>query len=74
MTFCMKDIIVFFVLDYQANNEISKLEDLSELKSLAVLHLRENQIEKLDGFSEKLQNLQYINMRFEYVWWMIIKF
>jgi hypothetical protein len=46
-----------------AANEIVRLDDIAELKSLAVLHLRENPLENLDGFSEKLANLQYINLR-----------
>lgn len=47
----------------QAANQITKLEGLEQLEHLATLHLRENQIEKLDGFSESMKNLQYINLR-----------
>ena len=46
-----------------AANMIIKLEDLEELKSLTALHLRDNKLENLDGFSEKLASLQYINLR-----------
>ncbi len=47
----------------KAANVITNLEDLSELRSLTVLHARENKIEKLDGFGEKMTSLQYINLR-----------
>ena len=46
-----------------AANLITKLEDLAELKSLSALHLRDNKLEVLDGFSESMLSLQYINMR-----------
>jgi len=46
-----------------AANMIIKLEDLEELKSLTALHLRDNKLDNLDGFSEKMASLQYINMR-----------
>ena len=44
---------------------ITKLEDLSELKSLSALHLRDNKLEILDGFNENMISLQYINLRFK---------
>lgn len=47
----------------QASNEITSLEGVDQLTSLNVLHLRENQVQSLDGFSNKLQNLFYINLR-----------
>lgn len=53
---------------FVAANHINTLEDLDELKNLAALHLRDNKLDKLDGFSEKLAGLQYINMR-----WLIWK-
>jgi hypothetical protein len=43
---------------------IIKLEDLQDLKSLTALHLRDNKIDNLDGFSDKLASLQYINLRY----------
>ena len=43
---------------------ITILEDLAELKSLSALHIRDNKLEKLDGFSDKMASLQYINLRY----------
>ena len=48
----------------QAGNIIKALEDLHTLTSLSTLHLRDNQLEILDGFSDSMLNLEYINMRF----------
>lgn len=42
---------------------ITQLEDLNELKNLSALHLRDNKIEALNGFSESMESLQYINLR-----------
>ncbi|ELU09120.1 hypothetical protein CAPTEDRAFT_183796 [Capitella teleta] len=44
-------------------NQITKIEGLEALEQLSTLHLRDNQIETLDGFTENLKNLQYINLR-----------
>lgn len=44
-------------------NTITKIEGLERLEHLTTLHLRDNQIENLDGFSENNKNLQYINIR-----------
>jgi len=46
-----------------AANQINTLVDLDELKNLSALHLRDNKLDKLDGFSDKLAALQYINLR-----------
>ncbi|XP_062895361.1 leucine-rich repeat-containing protein 23 [Mobula hypostoma] len=48
---------------YLAGNNIVSLEGLESLVGLQTLHLRENQIEKLDGFSERMASLQYLNLR-----------
>lgn len=48
---------------FLAANQITTLEDLGELKNLAALHLRDNKLDKLDGFMEKMNSLQYINIR-----------
>ncbi|KAK2167257.1 hypothetical protein LSH36_30g00029 [Paralvinella palmiformis] len=48
---------------FMAANQITKLEGLDQLEHLATLHLRDNQLENLDGFSENMKNLQYINLR-----------
>ena len=47
----------------QAANSITKIEGLERLKHLATLHLRDNKVESLDGFSEAMKNLQYVNLR-----------
>lgn len=48
---------------FQAANKIKVLEDMDKLDQLATLHLRDNQIESLSGFTAGLKNLQYINFR-----------
>ncbi|KAK3599139.1 hypothetical protein CHS0354_016402 [Potamilus streckersoni] len=48
---------------FLAANTLKQLEGLQRLTKLTTLHLRENQLEKLDGFSEEIQSLQYINLR-----------
>ena len=47
----------------QAANSITKIEGLERLEHLATLHLRDNKVESLDGFSEAMKNLQYVNLR-----------
>nr|CAB3263514.1 axonemal leucine-rich repeat protein [Phallusia mammillata] len=48
---------------YLAGNLLKQVEDLDKLESLTTLHLRDNQIDKLDGFPPSLKKLQYINFR-----------
>jgi len=48
---------------YLAANQITTIEGLDGLEKLQKLHIRDNQISNLDGFSENLKSLQYINMR-----------
>ncbi|XP_029437570.1 leucine-rich repeat-containing protein 23 [Rhinatrema bivittatum] len=48
---------------YLAQNSITKLEGLEGLIQLRTLHLRDNQLESLDGFSESMKSLQYLNIR-----------
>ncbi|OUM63150.1 hypothetical protein PIROE2DRAFT_10366, partial [Piromyces sp. E2] len=48
---------------YLAKNEITKLENLEQLTELEKLHLRENKISNLDGFTEDLKMLSEINLR-----------
>ena len=47
----------------QAANTIEKLEGLENLTRLNTLHLRDNGITELDGFSESMTALQYLNIR-----------
>ena len=49
---------------YLASNRIPAIEGLDEVPQLTVLHLRENEIEKLDGFTGELESLQYLNLRY----------
>ena len=62
-TQCSKRFYLSLVFCLQAANTIRSLEGLDRLEHLAKLHLRDNQIEKLDGFSENMKNLQYLNLR-----------
>uniref|UniRef100_A0A803THG3 Leucine-rich repeat-containing protein 23 n=1 Tax=Anolis carolinensis TaxID=28377 RepID=A0A803THG3_ANOCA len=48
---------------YLAQNSLTYLEGLTELGQLTTLHLRDNQLETLDGFSEDMKSLQYLNLR-----------
>lgn len=49
----------------QPENKITKINpvDISKLVNLKFLHLRDNQIRKLNGFSSALENLKYLNLR-----------
>ena len=48
---------------FQAGNLIKTLEDIDKLLSLETCHLRDNQLEHLDGFSQSNAKLKYINLR-----------
>ncbi|XP_030327812.1 leucine-rich repeat-containing protein 23 isoform X2 [Strigops habroptila] len=48
---------------YLSQNTISSLEDIEGLEQLATLHLRDNQLGTLDGFSSSMKCLQYLNLR-----------
>ncbi|XP_017270544.1 leucine-rich repeat-containing protein 23 isoform X2 [Kryptolebias marmoratus] len=48
---------------YLAKNVINRLEGLEKLERLTVLHLRDNQLESLDGFSPSMKCLLYLNAR-----------
>lgn len=48
---------------FLGGNQIKNLVGIERMEHLATLHLRDNQIDNLDGFSDVLKNLQYINMR-----------
>lgn len=47
----------------QAQNNIKRLEGLEKLERLMTLHLRDNQIDNLDGLSPNMKCLQYLNVR-----------
>ncbi|NXP65230.1 LRC23 protein, partial [Chloropsis cyanopogon] len=48
---------------YLAKNIICSLEGLEEFEQLETLHLRDNKLEALDGFSDSMKCLQYLNLR-----------
>ncbi|XP_004708290.1 leucine-rich repeat-containing protein 23 [Echinops telfairi] len=48
---------------YLAQNMLKKVEGLETLSNLTTLHLRDNQIETLSGFSGTMKSLQYLNLR-----------
>ena len=48
---------------YLATNQITAIEGIETLSNLEVLHLRENPIQSLDGFSDNLTHLTQLNMR-----------
>ncbi|NXT13789.1 LRC23 protein, partial [Prunella fulvescens] len=48
---------------YLAKNTICSLEGLGEFEQLETLHLRDNKLEALDGFSDSMKCLQYLNLR-----------
>ncbi|CAB3979277.1 leucine-rich repeat-containing 23-like [Paramuricea clavata] len=48
---------------YLAANSLKFLENLDRMQHLVSIHLRDNQIEKLDGFSANMKFVQYLNFR-----------
>ncbi|XP_008823592.1 leucine-rich repeat-containing protein 23 isoform X2 [Nannospalax galili] len=48
---------------FLAQNMLKKIEGLENLSLLTTLHLRDNQIETLNGFSKEMKSLQYLNLR-----------
>ncbi|XP_060021485.1 leucine-rich repeat-containing protein 23 [Lagenorhynchus albirostris] len=48
---------------FLAQNLLKKVEGLESLSNLTTLHLRDNQIETLSGFSKEMESLQYLNLR-----------
>ncbi|XP_003273811.1 leucine-rich repeat-containing protein 23 [Nomascus leucogenys] len=48
---------------YLAQNRLKKVEGLEDLSNLTTLHLRDNQIDTLSGFSREMKSLQYLNLR-----------
>jgi len=44
-------------------NIIKRIEGMARLTGLSTCHLRDNQLENLEGFSEDQKNLQYVNLR-----------
>lgn len=57
-----------FLPGAQAQNFISHLEGLEDLVQLTTLHLRDNKLETLDGFSRSMKCLQYLNLRWVLPW------
>ncbi|XP_076022678.1 leucine-rich repeat-containing protein 23 [Genypterus blacodes] len=48
---------------YLAKNTINRLEGLDRLERLTTLHLRDNQVDSLEGLSLKMKSLRYLNIR-----------
>ncbi|KAL3899412.1 MAG: hypothetical protein SGCHY_002068 [Lobulomycetales sp.] len=48
---------------YLAANSIEKIQSLEGLSNLTILHLRDNKIATLDGFTEDLTSLATLNLR-----------
>ncbi|XP_034732667.1 leucine-rich repeat-containing protein 23 isoform X1 [Etheostoma cragini] len=48
---------------YLAQNVIKDLKGLERLERLTTLHLRDNQLDSLDGLSPNMKCLQYLNVR-----------
>ncbi|XP_037370324.1 gamma-enolase isoform X1 [Talpa occidentalis] len=48
---------------FLAQNQLKKVEGLENLSNLTTLHLRNNQIDTLSGFSKEMKSLQYLNLR-----------
>ncbi|KAM8977841.1 leucine-rich repeat-containing protein 23 isoform X1 [Sarcophilus harrisii] len=48
---------------YLAQNQLKKIEGIENLQQLSTLHLRDNKISELDGFSSEMKLLQYLNLR-----------
>lgn len=53
----------FTLLLFQAQNNLKCLTGLEKLERLVTLHLRDNQIDNLDGLSPNMKCLQYLNVR-----------
>lgn len=48
---------------FLAENRITRIKDLEILVNLKTLHLRNNELTSLDGFTEKCRSLNYVNLR-----------
>lgn len=50
---------------YLAANKIASINslDFSKLTHLEILHLRDNSLQQLDGFSDSMRSLKYLNLR-----------
>ncbi|XP_068957552.1 leucine-rich repeat-containing protein 23 [Petaurus breviceps papuanus] len=48
---------------FLAQNQLKKIEGIEGLTYLTTLHLRDNQISVLSGFSSEMKSLQYLNLR-----------
>ena len=55
--------LVIFYVYFQGANTIKQIKGLDKLPSMTTLHLRDNQLEHLDGFTDALCSLQYVNVR-----------
>lgn len=58
------DCLRLFFLSVQAQNVIKRLEGLEKLENLTTLHLRDNELDSLDGLNPNMKSLQYLNVRY----------
>lgn len=60
---CIRSVRVGHDVGLQAANAVEKIEGLEHSTQLNTLHLRDNRIRDLDGYSESMAALQYLNIR-----------
>ena len=49
---------------FAGSNQLTSVTGLEGFPQLTTLHLRQNRITALDGFTAELESLQYINLRY----------
>ena len=57
------DVCTLLWVILQGRNVIKRLEGMERLENLTTLHLRDNQLESLEGISPCMKCLRYLNVR-----------